>query len=246
MKNKNILLVDYGNTCLKTWVVNLTTNAVVMKQTFNAKTPFVSFLNEMKKVQFCTSIWSCSNQQKYAKIFVKAFLKKFIITKNIILTQEMLMKKVSINKKARKQVIGIDILLLLYYYAHKNKSCLVLSLGTVYFALVIIKRSLENVLFIPNLTFGLASIPKLTSIPSKDIPIMYDQTIGLNTKHCFAAGCYHAINGFITSILKLYPKKLKVFLIGGDAYKYPALIKKHCFDENAMLKALLLFYQNNY
>lgn len=245
MINKNILLIDYGNSCLKAWVVNATNKKIVYKLVSKTNTSFTVFKNKITKFNITASLWACTNGKKDVKNFIQAFKKEFKRAKNIFINQQMLMNKVNIPPQARKQVIGVDILLLLYFYANQAKSCLVLSLGTVYFALVIIKKKLVNVLFMPNATYGLNQVSKLTSIANSDLPTIYEKTIGLKTKDCFAAGCYHSLNGFINSIKQQYPADLKVYITGGDAIKYPTITKKYYYDNESMLKALLFFYYNH-
>lgn len=233
----NYILVDFGNTCVKTCIYNKKSNKLSKFNICDNDTKFSTIFKKLKAKSHYKVIFIGSPSVKKQISYLIQI--REICTNVKVVTGVDFKHLVDLSNISKNVTIGNDILLATYYMSIKHRNCALLSLGTVYYLIVTRNKQMINCNLIPSLGVGLEEISKKTSIPSSLIPKYFNKTVGMNTKDAFSAGIRNVLDGYLDLICKKYHLKPKQIIItGGQANKFASLNKKYKFVSYLPLKAL--------
>lgn len=236
----NYLLIDLGNTCIK---VGLYHNGKVTNNTIAyGHVDFSKLLAKFKNKKIKKAVFISSASKPQQEKLIKAVKS---ITNNIyVISCKDFAKFIDRSNIKKDVVIGSDILLTAFYISRQYKKVASICLGTVFYLIVMNNNRFVSVEFIPNTMFGLDQISKITSIPQKEVPELFNKKSGLNTSDAFAAGARNMMEGYLDLIAKRYKINPKhIFVAGGDLYKYKTLSHKYNFISWLSLKAIALLIE---
>lgn len=233
----NYILVDYGNTCVKTCIYNKTSNKLSKFNICDNDAHFATIFKKLKAKSHYKVIFIGSPSVKKQISYLKQI--REICTNVKVVTGTDFNHLVDLSNISKNVVIGNDILLATFYMSIKHRNCALLSLGTVYYLIVTRNKQMITCNLIPSLGAGLEEISKKTSIPGSLIPKYFNKTVGMNTKDAFAAGIRNMLEGYLDLICKKYHLTSKQIIVtGGQAFKFASLKNKYKFISYLPLKAL--------
>lgn len=240
LKN-NYLLIDLGNTCVKAAVYTKMTNQIVESQTASNKTPANDLLKMLKNQSKIEQVIASVTARKEISEPFFADLKKNLNVDIKIINQNDFSRSLDLSNIDKKVKVGTDILLSAYYGTKIASRGLVMSLGSIYYAIYFANRQIVTVAFVPSIVKGLETVAQYGMIDKESIPEVFDKTKGLNTKDAFAAGANLLIEGAADAALQTYTLTSdNIFVTGGDAPRYVNLVKKYRYCPTLILEAMIM------
>lgn len=247
------LLVDYGNSYVKMALKHPIEPKLTEVHQAKAGTSAKALLKQFKLIKEGAKITKIVVVASRSEKAIAPFLKELASLFNNIEVKKVSLKdfKGLINfsnlKKNVTNSIGNDLLLQAWYLINKEKEGIIISLGTVYTALVSKNKQIKSVSLIPSLSTGIKQISNITAIPAKDLPKKFDKTVGLNTPDAFASGANLMLDGYIAKLIEQNGFKPKeVIITGGDAINFPLVTKKYPTISNFNLVALANLINKKY
>lgn len=245
MKTNNILLIDYGNTLIKAAIFDDRTKEIVEIVQAPVTTNSRALLSEFRNLgdrwpgRIIETVTAPST-------IVHPFnedLKKQLKTDDLKILDLLDYKdyyQFPSHIVEMNVTIGMDIMALTFYLKqHLSETSAVFCLGTVYFALVMVKGQLIGSYFLPSIVKATNNIGKIAPLLGDDAPKAFDKQIGETTEDCLSAGGNLALEGWAEAIAKANGIDEKnIILTGGDVSKFANISKKYKTIDNLVLKAM--------
>lgn len=237
------LLIDFGNTYIKAGIYDVQHHRIIktvqIDKTISPKEIVVLF-NDFKKYNIAKVIEVTSANPQYIEPFNRELIKLLNVSLKIVTSSDF-KKDVDISKIKPHVVIGNDILTATYYIIKTMKTGAVFALGTAYFCVVSKEKQLTCCYLLPSISNALQQVSSLTTIPHDYLPKKFNTIVGNDTPSCFAAGATLAIEGLIEKIIQVNKiKPEKMIITGGDAFRFPLILKKYKEVKNLVLEGLAI------